>query len=108
MIRNICNAGSIHDIPIGKGRRLNLGADHFAIFRETFGHFYVFSDEVPGEPLAVSTGIIHGDKIQLSDGHMVDLHTGRFDDSNFVLRSFNAWVENGFILFTLSHVVSML
>jgi hypothetical protein len=44
----LCNAGSIHDIPIGKGRRLNLGTDHFAIFRETFGHFYVFADDVPG------------------------------------------------------------
>ncbi len=108
MYPNLCNAGSIHDIPIGKGRRLNLGPDHFAIFRETFGHFYVFADDVPGEPLAVSTGVIHGDKIELSDGHVVDLHTGRFDDSNYTLRSFNAWVENGFILFTLSQVATSL
>ena len=105
---NICNAGSIHDIPIGRGKRLNLGRDHFAIFRETFGHFYVFADEVPGEPLAVSSGVIHGDKIELSDGHIVDLHTGRFDDSNFVVRSFNTWVENGFVLFALTHLAASL
>lgn len=98
---SFCNAGSIHDIPIGKGRRFNLGGDHFAIFRETFGHFYVFADEAT-DAGKISSGVIHGDKIELTDGHTVDLHTGRYDNSNHFIPSFNSWVENGFILFMVS------
>ena len=100
-----CNAGCIHDIPIGKGRRLSVGDRRFAVFRETFGHFYIFADEMLGAD-PVSSGVIEGDKIKLKDGHTVDLHTGRYDNSKLFVRSFNPWVENGFILFTIGKFVS--
>lgn len=99
-----CNAGSIHDIPIGKGRRFNFGDDHFAIFRETFGHFYVFADEAT-DAGKLSNGVIEGDKIKLTDGHTVDLHTGRYDNTSHCIRSFNSWVENGFILILASGIL---
>lgn len=101
---DFCNAGSIHDIPIGKGRRLNVGNNHFAVFRETFGHFYVFADEAT-EAGKLSNGIIEGDKIKLTDGHTVDLHTGRYDNTNRCIRSFSSWVENGFIFFIMSGIM---
>ncbi|MBP9853786.1 MAG: hypothetical protein KBD53_02835 [Candidatus Omnitrophica bacterium] len=100
-----CNAGSIHDIPIGKGKRFNIGTDHFAIFRETFGHFYVFADEAT-DAGKISNGVIEGHKIKLTNGHTVDLHTGRYDNTNHFIPSLNSWVENGFILILAAGVLN--
>jgi hypothetical protein len=101
------NAGSIHDVPIGRGKPLSWRGSVFAVFRETFGHFYVFEDRLPqhkdGE---LSFGVIEKGKIKLRDGHTVDLHTGRYDNTDSFVRSYNAWVENGFVLITIGQLAS--
>lgn len=99
-IKDFLNVGSIHDIPIGKGVRFSAGEDKFAVFRETYGHFYVFADENPDSMGSICQGTIDHGKIRLPDGHSVDLHTGQLDQTDHFLRSFIPWVENGFVLFS--------
>lgn len=91
------NAGSIHDIPLRKAVHYSIGGEHFAIFRETFGHFFAFADEVFEKEGPVSLGTIDGEKIRLPLGHTVDLKTGQLDSTDHFVRMFNAWVENGFV-----------
>lgn len=104
---NFCNAGSIQDLPIGRGQCMRVGDRRIAVFRETFGHAYVFVvDEAPERIPSLCSGIIEGDKIKLEGGHTVDLHTGRFDNSDIFVRGLNSWVENGFLLFTIGQIAS--
>ena len=99
-IRDFFNAGCMHDIPIGRGARFQAHGHHFAVFRETFGHFYVFADESIDYIGPIFRGIIENGHVSLPDGHTIDLHTGEYDHSGYYVPSFTSWVENGFILFS--------
>jgi hypothetical protein len=99
------NAGSIHDVPIGRGISYSVGGHHFAIFRETYGHFYVFEDARADTKRGLHHGQIEKGKIRLPNGHTVDLHTGQLDHSQRFLHSLLTWVENGFIFFMISGLI---
>ena len=98
-LKDFLNAGNIHDFPIGKGKSLSIGNEKFAVFRETYGHFYIFIEQVNDQIGPLFQGIIDQGKIKLRNGHSVDLHTGRLDESEEVIPSVTPWLENGFILF---------
>jgi len=105
VMKNVINAGSIHDVPVGKGKRFCVGEKHFAIFRETYGHFYIFLDERKDPQRGLEKGWIKEDKICLADGHKVNVHTGQVEGSGRFFRSVLPWIENGFILFSLSGAI---
>jgi len=97
--KKFLNAGSIHDVPIGKGSRFSICEEKFAVFRETYGHFYVLTDEYLDSIGRVSQGNMEGRTIKFTNGHTLDLVTGQLDGSDHFVRSFVTWIENGFILF---------
>lgn len=99
------NVGSIHDIPVGKGMHYTAGKQHIAIYRETYGHFYIFADERSDSKRGLHQGRIKDGKICLPNGHTVDVHTGQLDTSQRFFRSIVGWVENGFILLSLSSLL---
>ena len=98
-VQDPINAGSIHDVPVGRGLRFSCDGQKYAVFRETYGHFYVFSDAPQAGGCSISQGVIDRGKIKLPDGHAVDLNTGRLEGTDKFFRSFASWVENGFVFF---------
>ena len=108
MIDKTClTVGSIHDIPIGSGMRVSVGDHRVVIFRETYGHFYAFEDERSGALRGLQNGRIEEGQICLPNGHHVDLHTGKIDHSDRLLRSVLSWVENGLIILSISSLLMM-
>jgi hypothetical protein len=103
MINNdLVNVGSIDDVPIGRGMWYTVKNHHLAIFRETYGHFYIFEDARSDAARGLHHGRIEDGKVCLPNGHAVDLRTGQLDQSSRFLHTVLTWVENGFVFFSLS------
>lgn len=105
---NFINLGPIRDLPIQKGYTAHAFGRKFDVFRETFGHCYVLdhnSLEAVGEDIHQSR--LEGQKLRFDDGKALDLHSGAIDgEDSKKVKIFNAWVENGFILVSLTEVLS--
>ena len=98
-------AGSIHDIPIGRGVQVSVAGHKIALYRETYGHFYAFEDDRNDPVCDLHNGTIQNGRICLENGQSVDLHTGRVNHSDRLLHSFIPWVENGIIFLSLAGLV---
>ena len=99
----ILNLGPLDDHPIAKGKCFNLMGREVVVFRDSQCDIYTIDNESIDFSGSVSTGTVSGGKVWLLYDQSVDLITGQVGDSNYYIRTYRTWVQEGCIMVEYSY-----